>query len=67
MRTKTILFCAIASLGLAAASVPAYAGTPGFCPQVDNAYHSFFWWLSHHLPQVAMNTLFGDGGVCATH
>jgi hypothetical protein len=43
MRTKAVFLCAIASVGLAAASVPAYAGTPKFCPQVDNAYHSFFW------------------------
>jgi hypothetical protein len=37
MRTKAVFLCAIASVGLAAASVPANAGTPKFCPQVDNA------------------------------
>ena len=67
MRTKAFLLGAIASAALAGASVPAYAGTPGFCPQVDTAYHSFYWYLSHHLPTVALDLLFGPDGVCANH
>jgi hypothetical protein len=67
MKLRRSYLTASMAIGLMAASVPASAGTPGFCPQVDSQYHSFFWYISHHLPLQAMKALFGSDGVCSRH